>query len=309
MPPSEIHYPGASATSAFVAIDPYVINIEGVSTTIPLGGARRAHDFGGSTPFVNPTSGRADPSGLQFWDANLGKSVDIYGDSITNAGAPGRIDKRILNGLDVTMVRYNAGDGITYEKCRSKVFSHPIPPRTYARWELDVAFGNGDGINDWALTPSAHWGFNGSEWVIDNGGSPVHFWGIRTLAQTTETLGMHVDTDNLDPTKLMIYINLRVATTNTEVARIHGLSRHTSIPIVVDAFLDERAASKGGKGALRISVNGKKVVDLVGPTLSLGGKPHAWHMSTYLWNEPKPYARTRATFWKTARMLVFPATP
>jgi hypothetical protein len=311
MPPSEVHYPGSSATSAFVAMDPYVIHIAGVPTTIPLGGAPRAHDFGGSTPFVNPSSGRADPSGLQFWDANLGKSVDISGDSITNAGAPGRIDKRIINGLDVTMVRYNAGDGISYEKCRSKLYSYPVPPRTHVRWELEVAFGNADGTNDWELTPSAHWGSNGSEWVIDNGGSPVLFWALTSHSQSNGPIGLDVDTDVLDATKLMVTASLRTGTATQKkvLATVHGIARHVLVPVVVEAFLDERDPSEGGKGALKIWVNDQLVVDNDEPTLAQGTKPHYWAITTYLWNEPEPYARTRATFWKMARMLVFPATP
>lgn len=291
MPNSEINYPGASTTKAFVAKEPYVLNIQGTSTTISLGGASRSHDFSGTVPFVNPTTGKNDPFVFQAWSSGL---VDWYGSQIKNTGVPGRIDKRTLGGNAVTMVKYNAGDDIAYEKCRSKLGGFPVPPRTHVRWELEVAFGNADGSNDWTLTPS--------------GQSPVLFWQLKSNKnQTNPPLALNVDTDNLNSSKLMITVFKRVGTSSPiELGRVHGLSRNTLIPIVMEAFLDERADSNGGKGLWQVWVNNALAVEEVGPTLTLGPDTHEWSIETYLWNEPDPYRYNRATFYKTARMMVFP---
>jgi hypothetical protein len=316
IPNSEVNYPGASTTAAFVAKEPYVLNIQGVSKTISLGGASRSHDFSGAVPFVNPATGNSDPSVFQAYSRTQGLAaggndpyiVDWYGNQITNAGVVGRIGKTTFGSDAVTMVKYNAGDGIAYEKCRTKMGSYPVPPRTHVRWEFEVAFGKADGINDWKLTPSTHWGYNGSEWVIDNGAVPVLFWALTSEAQSNGPLDLSVDTDNLDPTKLVITSGQRVGTApeKTEIMRVHGIQRHTMIPIVVEAFLDERETANGGKGILKIWVNNQLTLERTGPTLARGTKPHYWSMNTYLWSEPRPSPYTRATFWKTARMFVYP---
>jgi hypothetical protein len=302
VPDSEINYPGASTTKAFVAIEPYTVNIQNVSKTISLEGASRSHDFSGTVPFVNPATNKNDPYVFQAWSSGL---VNWHGSQIKDTGVPGRIDKAIFGSDPVTMIKYNAGDDIAIEKCRTKLGTFPVPPRTHVRWELEVAFGKADGVNDWVLTPSAHWSSTG----IDNGGSPVLFWALTSHSQSNGPLGFDVDTDELDPTKLMIMVGQRVgtATKKTEIARIHGISRHTIIPIVVESFLDERAAANGGKGLLQIWINNSLVLEKIGPTLALGTEPHYWSIDTYLWNEPNPYHYSRATFYKTARMMVFPA--
>lgn len=302
MPGSEVDYPGASASSAFVAMEPYVVNIQGKQATIPLWGASRGNDFSGNVPFINPKTGRADAQSMQAWDPVfaesftpfLSGSYNLNGDQITNAGFPGRVDKRTINGAAATMVRYNAGDDVTEGTCRTKLNAYAVPPRTHVRWELEVAFGNADGVNDWALLPT--------------GTSPVLFWQLKSDNQTNPPLQAGVDTDNLDPTKLMIYFGQRVgtATKPIEIARVHGIPRHTLTPVVIEAFLDERAIADGGKGLIQIWVNNTLAAEKAGPTLSLGVNEHWWSIDTYLWNDIQPSANTRAAFFKTARMLVFP---
>lgn len=293
VPDSEINYPGASTTKAFVASEPYTVNIQGSMRTLSLGGAARSHDFGGTAPFVNPQTNKNDPFVFQAWSSGL---VDWYGSKITNNGVPGRIGKTKFGNDDVTMIKYNAGDDIAYEKCRSKLGAYPIPPRTRVRWELEVAFGKADGANDWTLTPS--------------GQSPVLFWQVKSNKnQTHPPLALNVDTDNRDSTKLMITVFQRTgtATRPIELGRIGGIPRNTLIPIVMEAFLDERATNNGGKGIWQVWVNNTLVVEEVAPTLTVGSDTHEWSVETYLWNEPYPYKHNRATFYKTARMMVFPA--
>jgi hypothetical protein len=304
MPNSEMDYPGASANSAFVAKEPYVINIQGTMVTIPLWGASRRNDFSGNAPFVNPETGKIDPAQIQAWDSvfatsfrpPLPGSYSLNGSQITNLGFPGRVDKQTINGSAVTMVRYNAGDGITEGKCRSQLNAYAVPPRTHVRWELEVAFGNPDGVNDWVLTPAE--------------ASPVLFWQMHSMNQTNPPLAANVDTDESDPTKLTITFFQRVGTAAKpmEIARVNGISRYTMVPIVIEAFLDERATADGGKGLLQISVDNKLVLEKEGPTLAAGTNPHWWALAMYLWNDALPSQYTRASFWKTAKMIVFPVS-
>ncbi|MDD5277478.1 MAG: fibronectin type III domain-containing protein [Methylovulum sp.] len=302
MPDSEINYPGASASTAFVAMEPYQVNIQGTLVTVPLWGSSRSHDFSGAMPFVNTATGKADLAQIQAWDPvfaasftpPLSGSYNLNVSQVTNAGFPGRVDKQTVNNSPVTMVRYNAGDNITEGKCRSQLNAFAVPPRTHVRWELEVAFGNADGMNDWMLTPT--------------GASPVLFWQMHSMNQSNPPLAANVDTDASDASKLMVTFFQRVgtATAPKEIGRIKGIPKNTMVPIVIEAFLDERSTADGGKGLLQISVNNTLVIEKVGPTLALGTKPHWWSMDMYLWNQPLPYPNTRASFWKTAKLLVFP---
>ena len=302
MPNSQINYPGASATNAFVAMEPYVLNIQGTMVTVPLWGSSRVNDFGGNVPFVNAATGHTDPAQIQAWDPafaatfspNLTGSHNLNDDSITVAGFPGRVDKETINGTPVTMVRYNAGDGTTEGHPRSQLLSYPVPPRTHVRWDLKVAFGNADGINDWTLNAT--------------GQTPVLFWQLYSMNQSNPVLAANVDTDSNDPTKLMITFFQRVgtATQPTQIGVVNGLSPNTMVSLVIEAFLDERPTANGGQGLLQISVNNTMAVQLAGPNLSTGTNTHWWDMAMYSWNETASSPYTRASFWQTARMIVFP---
>ncbi|TAK64005.1 MAG: hypothetical protein EPO18_04950, partial [Methylobacter sp.] len=154
-----MNYPGASTTSPFIAKEPYVVNIQNKFITIPLWGVPRRNDFSGNVPFVNPTTGEPDPGQMVGWDPVFARSFtpplsgdyNLDGNQITNAGFPGRVAKQTINGIPTTMTRYNAGDGTSIGHPRSQLNAYAIPPRTHVRWELEVAFGNPDGRNDWTL--------------------------------------------------------------------------------------------------------------------------------------------------------------
>jgi len=305
MPNSEVNYQGASATQAFTAITPYNVNIQGKMVNIPLWGGSRSYDYSGNVPFIDPSTGFSNPNTMQAWaplfpntfnpilpgDYTLGTSL------ITNSGFPGRVDKETINGIPVTMVRYNAGDNITVGHPRSVLNGWTVPPRTHVRWELEVAFGNADGTNDWFLTPT--------------GESPVLFFQVHSTNQSNPPFQANVDTDQNDPTKLRIIFLQRVetATTPSQIAIVNGISRHSFVPIVIEAFLDERPATNGGKGLLQIWVNNTLALQQSGPTLALGPNPHWWALASYSWAQTAPYSYTRAVFFKTARLLVFPAAP
>ena len=287
---SEIAYPGASATRAFTAVEPYIVNVMGTNTSVPLYGASRTYDFSGDVPFINLTTLVADPAQFQAWDAGLGVSRTINSNEMTNSGFSGRIEK--WNGM--TMIRYNAGDGITAGACRTQLNSYPIPPRSRVRFDMDVAFGASDA---------------GSVWVPSGAQlSPVLFWQVRSSSGTNPSMSAIVDTDPTNPQALAIYFNRKGGASSTIelVAKATGLPRNTLVPITVEAFLDEREMSNGGKGRMKVTVNGTRLADIDGPTLTFGNGLHNWSLDMYLYNEITPYTNTRASFWKTARLVVLP---
>ena len=75
MPTSEISYPGASAGGAFRAIEPYRINVMGVTTVSRLLGKPRTHNFSGNVPFINSVSGASDAAVIQGWDPTANSSI------------------------------------------------------------------------------------------------------------------------------------------------------------------------------------------------------------------------------------------
>ena len=131
------------------------------------------------------------------------------------------------------------------------------------------------------------------------------------MNQSNPPFQANVDTDQNDPTKLMITFSQRVgtATKPSLIAMVNGISKNTFVPIIIEAFLDERATNNSGKGLLQIWVNNALVLQQLGPNLALGTNPHWWALPAYLWNQTTAYQQTRSVFWKTAKMLVFPAAP
>ncbi|MDO8413539.1 MAG: hypothetical protein Q7S51_07110 [Gallionellaceae bacterium] len=297
IPESDEDYPGASL--AFVAMEPYRLFINGSYFTYEaLANTARANDFSGKVSFINPRTNKADPA--QF----IYNGTILNADYITASGVAGRVEKKINQaGENVTMVRYQANDATTAGACRTQVNSFAVPPRTHVRWDLKVAFGANETGNTWNLTTS--------------GISPVLFWELKSTAPANPPLAAIVDTDSQDPSKLMIFFSLKVgnAPSPIRIAEVHNLSRYTQIPIVIEAFLDERptpADGGVGKGTLKIWVNNLLITDMATPTLlttlNEGGSlpTHYWSMGMYLYNATLPYPSTRASFWKTAKMIVFP---
>ena len=78
------------------------------------------------------------------------------------------------------------------------------------------------------------------------------------------------------------------------------------IPIVIEAFLDERENEAGGKGRAKFWLSGLPVGEIVAPTLTPGRGTQTWSLDMYLMAEATPYSFNRASFWKTARAFVLP---
>jgi len=290
-PPSEMIYPGTSATRAFIAADPYVLNIEGQPITAPLQGKARSYDFGGDIPFVNPATKAPDPNVLQAWDPTTRLGTNLSGGLILNKGLTDRVTKMADGSL---MVRHVAGDGLLGGTGRSSLVSFAVPPRTHVRWEMVVAFGEASGANQWALTKyDTH---------------PVLFWELKSPNTTTPPLSAVVDTDQYAPSKLCIKFQVKggKALTLTSLPTVHNLPVATNIPIVVEAYLDEREPADGGKGRIKLTVNGVLVADLTGPTLSRGPNFHFTNFSAYSYKDTVTVDNTRAVFFRQARLLVLP---
>jgi hypothetical protein len=290
-PISEISYPGASLSRPFTASDPYVVQIMGIHKPVSLAGQARTHDFSGDVPFVDATTGAPQPGTLQGFDQATGGARTYFGNLIRGEGISGRIEKLGR----YTMIRYVANDGTTAGKCRTQLNSFPIPPRTRVRWELSVAFGGEDTENQWHLSPPRT--------------SPVAFWQTKSPSGANPSMFAVVDTDPRDPgNSLALYFFRKGGREQSIslVATVHGIARGVSVPIIIDAFLDERPSTEGGKGRMQVTVNGAVVANVIGPTLIWGEGAHNWAISMYLFEEARPYPHTRASFWQTARLFVYP---
>lgn len=288
-PASELIYPGTSASRAFIATEPYVINIQGTMKTVSLLGKPRSYEFGGDVPFVNPGSTVSDPNVLQGWDPKAKAATNLAGGQIANNGLSDRVTKS--NGR--LMVRHLQGDGLVGGTGRTSLVTYPVPPRTHVRWDMNVAFGD-NSENQWVLTKYDE--------------HPVLFWELKSANSGTPALQAVVDTDPNDATKLRVKMLSKAGKSPVLVliGQIGGLSRATNIPIVVEAFLDERETADGGKGRVKAWVNNVMIGDLTGPTLTLGPNVHLTNFSTYSYKDTSVVANTRAVFFSQARLLVLP---
>ena len=74
--------------------------------------------------------------------------------------------------------------------------------------------------------------------------------------------------------------------------------------VVVDAVLDERRVSQGGAGYLKVTVNGKTIINRTGPILQVEAtQPYTWSLAMYLYDNKTPLPFSRFGYWKRARML------
>ena len=60
MPNSEVNYLGASASKAFVAVQPYNIYIQGTMVPNTMWGISPTFDYSGNVPFIDPSTGNSN---------------------------------------------------------------------------------------------------------------------------------------------------------------------------------------------------------------------------------------------------------
>lgn len=279
----------AEVGTVFVATPPYSPTIGETTVNVDLGGKARRFDFGGNAPFINAVTGVADMATINVWDSVNHQASVLTSSRIGPAGVAGRVFK--TGGY--TAVGYVRGDGIVEGKLRTQINSFPIPARKHFFWDLTFRLGGASLSSPWTYSA--------------RGVAPATIWQLKTEGLPPAVV-MAFDTDPDDSSKLALSFDRRLNPSKPAInlGRIGGLSPLTDIKVGVDAFLDERSIVQGGKGFLRISVNGKLVVDVWGPVLQeVATQPYHWSLAMYLFSNTEPLPFDRFVFWKTARLMSF----
>lgn len=277
------------AGEPFVAIPPYNPALGNSTVFVDLAGKVRNFDFGGRAPFVNPATSVSDLATINVWDAVNNRATVLTSNQIASSGVPGRVFK--TGGY--TAIGYVHGDGIVEGKLRTQLNSYPIPARRRYIWELTVRFGGASLFSTWV--PSAR------------GVAPATIWQLKSEG-LPPALVMAFDTDPADPEKLALSFDSRLdpARSATNLGNFGGLEPLKDINVTIDVFLDERSIAQGGKGYLRVSVNGALVVDRWGPVLQAAATfPYHWSLGMYLFSNTAPLPFDRFGFWKNARLITF----
>ncbi len=283
---ANIVQPDLTAKKVFVATPPYAVLVNGTTTPINIANKPRTFDLV-SNAFINPATGVADAAYLQAWVPAT--SSQVSGAGITNAGIPGHIEKVGTN----LMVRTVTGDQPVGGKCKAELGSYSVPNRKKVYWDIQVQLGSTEPGKAWILTK--------------NGVSPTMIMQVKAGDGVNPSLSIVADTDSLDPTHLALSFNWRggKALKTTTVASVNNISPNLPVPIVMEAFLDERETANGGQGYWRAWVNGTLAVSVDGPTLSGAATiPHDWRLDAYMANDPCPNPLSRVTYWSRAKLLV-----
>lgn len=277
------------AGPTFVATPPYNPVIGNSTVYVDLAGKPRSFDFGGLAPLVNPATGVSDIATINVWDPVSNRATVLTSNQIGPAGIAGRVFK--TGGY--TAIGYVHGDGIVEGKLRTQVNSYPIPARRRFVWELTVRFGGASLFSAWV--PS------------ERGLAPATIWQLKSEG-LPPALVMAFDTDPADAGKLAISFDSRLdpAKPAINLGSFGGLEPLKDINVSIDAFLDERSITQGGKGYLRVSVNGVLVVDRWGPVLqAVATSSYHWSLGMYLFSNSVPLPFDRFGFWKSARLITF----
>ncbi len=275
------------SANIFVAQAPYAPTIGNTKVGVDIGASHITYDFSGHLPFYNTAINRSDIHTVNTWNPATNSSQVVQGHSLTNSGIAGRLFRQDgYMGIGVI-----AGDGIVEEKLRTQVNAFPIPTRRHFLWELKFKVGGRTLGSPWRMAPA--------------GESPATIWQLKTPSYGP-TLLMGLDTDPKNPSKLFISFDSRVNPTQGGVS-IGGLGNIDPAgenDVKIEAFLDEREASQGGKGFLKITVNGIEVVNKNGPVVQAGANyPYNWSMGMYLWKNTQPLSYDRFIYYKTARLI------
>lgn len=284
-----------SGLTVFTATHPYSVLLNGTPYSVSLGGKSRTFDFVSTGAFINPNTGATDFGVIQANGLTLSP--------VPANGIPGHIEYKSGR----LMIRTVLGDTITAGKCRSQPSSFPIPSRQRLFWDMTVQLGSDTPGEEWLLTPRQV--------------SPTLIFQVKQTEAVipgrtaNPSLAIIADTDELDPSKVLLSFNRKGGTTNTiSVDGIkHGLGRHVPINIFIEAFMDERETADGGQGYWKTWVNGVLVTDAVGPTLSAYGiTPANAMLDVYMYNDVTCNNYYRVTYWDKFQMLtgtLIPYTP
>lgn len=288
--PARAAPPDLSGLLPFTAREPYELLVNGVPRTITLGGTPRRFQFAPVTSLINPQTGQPDIATLLTGEASVVANHGgvLAGATIPAAGVSGRVE--IVNSATVTA--YRAGDIPVAGKARTQIASFPVPSRTTVVWELEFSLGKEGDRTGWPSTPP--------------GIHPVTIWQLKAH-DTNPSLVLTVDTESTASGTLNFVFARRggAASSTARIAEVGGVSRFKKQRLVMEAFLDEREVSVGGKGYWRAWLNDVLVVDSFGPTLSSkANDPHQWFLATYLFNDPLPVGDSWVAVWSRAKMFL-----
>lgn len=265
---------------------PFHVRVNQELQEVDVGDSERKDDFGLTGSLASRHTGRGNAATLIAAMQN-GKNVVITGVNVKAGGIPGRIEST-RKGLKVAI---KEGDGRSDAPLRATVASFALPSDKKLFWNLKVQFGDLTESGRWELTPS--------------GSDPALIWQVKAPG-IQPSLAMVVDTDDEDPTKLMLFFSIKTSP-NAQVQRagtIRGLRRYEPIKISMQALLDEEEPDRGGRGYWRVKVNNRVAVNYRGPTLMAAAKaPHQWYIGLYRYLTHGPARVSRVSYWSRAQLL------
>lgn len=282
--------PDLSGRTPFTAKEPYEILVNGAPRTISLGGAPRRFQFAPIQSLSNPLTRQSDIATLLTGEATVIAHHNgvLAGTSIPATGVGGRVE--LIDSS--TVIAYRAGDIPVAGKARTQIASYPVPSRVTAIWELEFSLGNEESRTGW---PSTHPGTH-----------PVTIWQLKAPG-VNPALSLSADTEStLSGTVNLVFAKRSGgASTTVRIGQIGGVQRYKKQRLVMEAYLDERDVSAGGKGYWRTWLNNELVLDSYGPTLSsMVDEPHQWFLATYLFNDALPVDDSWVAVWSRAKMYL-----
>lgn len=274
--------PASSSATLYYTSSGYV-RVGSAPAYVNAGTVARLHDFGTTGGFSKDGTARL----ATIVAANTNNIQTVLSGNVGN-GLPGRAE---WSATGVTMQNI-AGEGQAGTLCRAQASSFALLPDVPLVWNLRFKLGDATVARKWQFLPT--------------GKDPVLLWQVKPPT-TSPSIAFFADTDNLNPSKLQLVFGVTDDSINPNTTlragEVHGLSDGTMIDVHIEAQLDERTVAAGGKGYWKAWVNGKQVVNRVGPTLRAGVKePHQWFFGIYRYNTVCPSSVARYTLWETLRL-------
>ncbi len=268
----------------FVAQHPYQVRVGKVMQDIDLGEVARSYDFGDTGGLISEKTGVNNIATLIHCEPGQRFNV-LSASRITAEGVPGRVEPTD-KGLKIAQLE---GDGCSEDYLRTTIASFALPTDVRLLWNIEVQFG--DEAAPWQLTPP--------------GSDPALIWQIKAPG-LQPSLAAVVDTDDSDPTKLMIYFSLKMHS-QAQILRagtIKGITPHERVNLVIEALLDEKRLEEGGLGYWYAKVNNRVAVSYNGPTLiEAADAPHQWFCGLYRYLTHGPAKIQRLTYWPFMRLF------